>query len=336
MDQAKEFNLLQTRDFGDLLQDSIRFVLRNARIYLLSLVVFVGSIYLMMAVASAVLIGGMLDFTSILQGGMDPEAMAESALRMFSSSSFVSAAITIGLLGLAATSTLYGAVYGIMRSYHESPDGVVELRDVQKYVRDMFLPYLGLYLLNVLIYVGIVIVFIILFAVAGAADSGLLGGLFFVLFLCALAYFYTILALSFPARMQENISSPTAISRAFRLIKGHWWQTFGVIAIIIIISLIVQWVIQIFGGMFAGLTGSGFMATMTIIGSAVVNMLISGFFSTVVLTAAGFQYFNLQEEEQHEDSLIDEIGAEMGDRGLGDESDSDGDSVEDGDEGGIG
>lgn len=337
MDQAKEFNLLQTRDFGDLLQDSIRFVLRNARIYLLSLVVFVGSIYLMIAILSAWLLGGMLDLASYFQSGMmDPEALFENMMTDFGSTHFISSAFTIGLLAIAASVTLRGVVYGIMRAYHESPDGIVELPEVQRYVRDMFMPYLGLTFLTGLIIFGGALVFVLLFAVAGAMDSGVLAFILGLALVIGLIYVSVVFLLTFPARMQENISSPASISRAFQLIKGHWWQTFGVIFIIGLISVIIQLIVESFGGMFAGLTGGGFMGTMTIIGGAVISMLIGGFFSAVSLTAAGFQYFNLQEEEQHEDSLIDEIGAEMGDRGLGDESDSDGDSVEDGDEGGIG
>ena len=334
MNQAKEFNLLQKRDFGDLLQDSLLFVLKNAKIYLLSLIVFVGSIYLMIAVISAWLLGGMPDINSIFAGATDFESIMASMVEMTEQANFYPAITTIGILGFAASITLYGAVYGIIRAYHESPDGVVELRDVQVYVRDMFMPYLGLHLLTGLIYLGVLIVFGILFSAVFAMKSIGLGILLGVLMVCAMCYLYPIISLSFPARMQEDISSPTSISRAFKLIKGHWWETFGLLVIIGIVSGIVQGIVGAFGGVSAMVAGSEVMGMVTTISGSILNMLISGFVSTVMLTAFGLQYFNLQEEVHHEDSLIDEIGNDIGDlsdRGGLDSQDSDDESLTDGD-----
>jgi hypothetical protein len=67
--------------------------------------------------------------------------------------------------------------------------------------------------------------------VAGGGNPFVVGVLILIVFLIPIVYFLTVFSLFFPIVIVENANFGYAFGRSFKLIRGKWWNTFGVIIV---------------------------------------------------------------------------------------------------------
>lgn len=214
----------------------------------------------------------------------------------------------LNLVGnLLATAVVLGAVYG----YEQDPEEPLTLDFLRRAAQNNFGAVFGVYLL-VMLYVIVLSMaggFAAAVLIAPLAQSGgtveialiallvlaLVGGIFFV----AVRLF-----LAFPARILEPNGANAAIKRSFRLVKGRFWSTLGVMLTAYLTSVLLSLVfsgpslaIQVFV-----LAGGFAEASVTVQALSIGAGALAGAGSTVILAiptlAAAVHYFNLVEQKE--------------------------------------
>lgn len=132
--------------------------------------------------------------------------------------------------------------------------------------------------------------------------SGILISIFFVLcFICLFIpgiYVMPAMLLFFPVMIYENASFGYSFERAFKLVKGQWWVTFGTILLIYFISMACQslaslpaLILTFFSAFTEG--AKGLSDTVIIISTAI--QYLCQVFIIIPLVGISFCYFNLVE-----------------------------------------
>lgn len=140
-----------------------------------------------------------------------------------------------------------------------------------------------------------------------------------------------VLPLSIPAYFFEGNGIIAAIGRSFKLIKGKWWSTFGLlfvagiimyaVSMIFIIPFYVFYFISIFTlveetGLSTDVSSWWFQGGMTL---SVMLMFLGSFLAyTIPMVAVSFQYFNLVERQESVGLIneIDQLDVESQDNSL--------------------
>lgn len=121
----------------------------------------------------------------------------------------------------------------------------------------------------------------------------------FLLFVPGL-YLAVALSIFFAIKVMENTGFGATLSRSFKLIKGQWWQTFGLLLAVFLILYMLVVALGLaaaaFSGIFTGLLHLDF-ANSPVLAVAVtsLNSLVQLLMYPVLLILLGFQYFNLVE-----------------------------------------
>jgi hypothetical protein len=132
-------------------------------------------------------------------------------------------------------------------------------------------------------------------ALAGLGDSAVSALLGFPLVFTLLVYLAVTLSLFFPVLWLEDNSLAGTLGRCFQLIKGRWWATFGLIAVVGIIQAMMAFVFIVpqYAVMF------GKMLRVPGLDSDILGVLAQCIFTyTIPLLAMAFQYFNLVEQKE--------------------------------------
>ncbi len=151
-------------------------------------------------------------------------------------------------------------------------------------------------------------------SVIGAAFvMGIMIMIGFILLLVPGVYLAIVLSLAIPVLIFEDKVVFDAIGRCFSLIQGKWWSTFGILSVIGIISGVASSIFTIpFIVMFviSLLMQTGELGVFFMILFSCVMYLGSYLISTLPVLAIGFQYFNLVERKESTGLLekIDQIG----------------------------
>lgn len=116
-------------------------------------------------------------------------------------------------------------------------------------------------------------------------------------------YFIGVLTPLFTLRLYEDVTLGTAISRCREMVRGHWWETFGILAVTTIVSLVIgvvaglpTYVIAIgrqFDPEAFDLTGAALAASEAF---SVLQTVAGTLLYAIPAVAAAFQYFNLVEK----------------------------------------
>jgi hypothetical protein len=129
-------------------------------------------------------------------------------------------------------------------------------------------------------------------------------------FLCFLPLIYlsVVFSLISPIMVIENGSIEYSFKKAFRIIKGNWWFTFGIILLVTIIILMIMIVLMvpsfiIYGGS-QWLTGKNLDTVASIIQAVIMNF--CQVLWTVPFTATTLVYYAVTEEKEGT-SLIERI-----------------------------
>lgn len=177
--------------------------------------------------------------------------------------------------------------------------GVVNIEEVTTLAKDKFGAYVGLFFLN-----GIIIFFGALFC-----------------FLPAI-YLGVVLSLSICLLIFQDKSVVDAISDSFIFIKGHWWETFGVLIVIQLIIGVVGFLVDLPAAFYQfinigfGLKDQDAVEILAIfkdpiyIVLLVVSYFIKFILYTVTTVATVFIYYDIKEQRNASTDGINEIGLE--------------------------
>lgn len=100
--------------------------------------------------------------------------------------------------------------------------GNIDFEMIQERVKDKFWSFTGLFIL-----------------------SGLIIGASALLCFFPIFYTATVLSLAAPILVFSNLDATDAISHSFRFINGHWWETFGVMLVVGIITTIIGYIFSV-------------------------------------------------------------------------------------------
>lgn len=291
MEVQNFINFKKTRDLGAMISDTIKFLSVEWK-------PFLGTIFKISIVPIIIAICAVIYFV------MTSTEFFSGFSQFDENSSFDEINFSQIFIPLLIFLFSYIVAYALMTvaslSYIKSyiaNSGVVNYDDIQNTTKEKFWSYIGLFIL-----VAIIVGFGLLFC--------FLPGI----------YFAIVLSLTICLVIFENKGVLDSISDSFSFIKGHWWETFGII-------LVVQILIGIIG-FFAGLPASIYqgadMATilegqepaellnsfadpiyLTLVGISYLVNFILYLVSTVVIV---FIYYDIKEQKNPSSDMINEIG----------------------------
>lgn len=220
MENTPSIRLLKTRDLTETINDSIAFLKQHYKP--LGKVVLTAALPLLIVAGFFMskyfsLIGSM----SAMQSGGGTSAinsMAGSVVSVF-----------IGYIGyIIAYVFLQLSVAEAFIIYEQSGSDAVTSSAIFAGIRKDFWRYIGFNMALFFFVFLAVVVFVLAIATTIAMKIWLLTFIVVVAMFCALFYFMLSLAFSTYIFLRERIGIFTSITRSIGLIKGHWWKTFGV------------------------------------------------------------------------------------------------------------
>lgn len=205
------------RDLGSILSDTFKFIRENWKAYFLTVLKISGPALIIVLTALGFYfysLSGM--FTSIGSPGFENESpdLANSGLMFIAVIVLMFAAVALYVLMNMAS--LY-----YIKSYIKN-SGKANFNEVKSEVKSNFWSFLGL---------GILVFIILLFSVM----------------LCFFPVIYTwvVLSLAFPIMVFEGKGAGDTLSHCFTLIKDHWFNTFGVLFVIVFLVYILSMIFSV-------------------------------------------------------------------------------------------
>lgn len=286
-----KIELRRSRDFGEIVSDTLAFIGQNWKQLIKTYFVFCGFFVACNIIFSLLF---QLKIINMHKNTLDFAQASRAAL--FGIEYFM--LLFFGLLHIVSVII---ATLCYITLYNEKGNEPPTLYEVWGYFKYYFLRVIGSSILLFLIFVAAVIVCMIPVGIMIFAAGPRIGA--FIGFFCILIpilYFFTVLGLFFPIMIGENASFRYSFSKCFKLIKGRWWNTFGVFFVMAIIIYVGYLLIIV---PFAILSGG----TITFI-SYNVSFYIVILYSVIVgllqviniipLTSAAVAYFSYAEDKE--------------------------------------
>lgn len=291
MEDQNFINFKKTRDLGAMISDTIKFLSVEWKPFL-GTILKISIVPIIIAIC-AVIYFAMISTDFILDLSQFSE---DSNFDELNFSQILVPLLIYIFSYIVAYSLMTVSSLAYIKSYIANK-GFVNFDEVQKTTKDKFWSYIGLFVL-----VAIIVGFGMLFCI--------LPGI----------YFAVVLSLSICLVVFKNTGALDAISDSFGFIKGHWWETFGILLVIqILIGLI---------GFFAGLPASIYQGAdmTTILQGQDPTELISSFQDPIYLVLMGFSYlinfilylvsvivivfvyYDIKEQKNPTSEMINEIG----------------------------
>ncbi len=270
--------LYKIRDFGAKINATIEYIRGN----ILNLLKVVLLIVVPLGLLMGILFSGM--FAKIFQASVNPPISDTEGIT-FMADLGVNYLLMM-LLSMVVTAFLVGSVYTYM------------LWDTQSEVPPSPLEVMKKAAVKIPQLIGLMILI------------GLVSGIGFMLFILPGIYLAVTLSLAFPILVFEDLGIGKSFGKSFKLIKGKWWSTFGLLLTTGIIASIISYVFSIpFYIGFLGDTFTSMDPSSTGDPSAVPDsfskwyvaagwgfMMIGTYITYLIpLIALSFQYFNLSE-----------------------------------------
>ncbi len=282
----------RVRDFGEILNVSFLFIRQHFKPMMLGMLFIAGPFVL---VGSVIPVMMLTRFSS-------PASESDSWLVGLGASTLVNMAASIVGSVMAA-----GVIYEYILIYfhRKGGDQAIQTADIWQAIRRDFWRIFGS-MTGLAIMLGVTIIG--MFLVSGLLGASLGVGAIVILFFGAMAasvYLLVPVTLVVIISLYERISFFDALHRAFYLVKGYWWQTFGLIFICIIIQFSVVLcctipfsIIGVSTQLFTQM-GSSMEQTVTYaIAFTIVLTLVIALSYCLFLTVSAFQYFSLVERKE--------------------------------------
>jgi len=266
----ESFEPRKIRDFGEIINDTFVFIFQTWKPLLKTYV----------AICGFFVIGGLL--SSLLQqfrmmkgikNGL--AGVPRNTISVFSN--FLGFEYIIAMLFSLMTYTAITLTsLAFIHLYKEKGNEVPTIEEVWTYVKFYFFQFLGSgFLLSALFLIG------------------------FMLFFIPGFYLFPVIALMFPIMLMESSNLSFAFGKAFSLIKGNWWQTFGVQAIMVILVMaasLVFYIPLVIAGMGSFFVGFSKMDTFSVIVKVVISH-ITMVFLIFPNIALALSYYSLSEQK---------------------------------------
>lgn len=283
----------QTRDFGEIISDGIVFILQNWKNLLKTYAVFCGFFIAGIMIFSFLQQLRLVNRHHLIQQGQfTGDYYSTFGLEYFMVLLFAF------LNGVSAilTTLCYIALYN--RNGNQPP----MLNEVWGYYKYYFWRvFWHCILLALIIFGGILILGMITGAITAVAGNPLVGGIVaIVIIFVPLIYILTIFSLFFPIVILENTGFGYAFGKCFRLVKGRWWNTFGVVIVSAIVVyagfLLVSLPFSILSG--GSITFLPYNVSMVMVVLYTVLMALYQILNIMPLTCTAVAYFSYAEDKE--------------------------------------
>lgn len=275
MSQQK-IQLYKIRDFGAKINATVEYIRQN----ILSLLKVVLLIVAPLGFIMAIFFSSML--STISQASLNPQMNGAEGLSFMGALGFNYMLIT--LLSLVTFAFFISALYGYMLLNDKSDTQPAPLEVLGKVAKKIPMLVVLMILISIVSFVGFIFLFI----------PGI--------------YLMVTLSLALPIYVFEDAGVGEAFSKSFKLIKGKWWSTFGLLLITSIIATVVSYIVAIplYAGFMANMFSSlgetsdpsevlNVMSSWYVVVGMGLMMIVSYLTYLIPLIALGFQYFNLSE-----------------------------------------
>ena len=253
---------------GDILDGMFRLLLTNWRVYLIALGVLVIPFNIVSGWLSAETVGGVSFWMDIVRNPMGTSSTPPTP----PPSGGMGAGLVLlqFLSALVVTPLTWGLAGHLAAGAYERREMTVG--SVWRAAWQRFWAMLGLMVLLYLIFFGAFFVFALVVGAMAFAGSGEVVAVVGILALCGVFFFGVKLSLAIPALVAERAGPGTALSRSWRLVRGRFWRTLGVILLMFLILAVVT-VIFIAGFALVGaIFGTAGAVVAGILGAFVVGM----------------------------------------------------------------
>lgn len=331
----ERIKLREERDFGQKINATFLFLQQNFKPLFKTLLYYAGPLILLTGIFMGIYQSNLFHFDA----GDRPEG--ENALRFLFSSVFNVNYVLALLLAVFSRLIVVGGTFAYMAEYLDNPGGEITPSMVWSRLSHCFTRLLlssVAYLLLLLFIAGAIglVSSFLLFGGVPLDMETVLPRVFLVpvaglLVFVPVVYVAVKLCL-FPAPLFIEDKGVTAsFGRSWKLVKGKWWSTFGLVIIVSIIVAIVGVAFQVplllisFFREILQWEGGGSNQLIIILAS-VIGILGETLLYSIVNIALGFQYFNLA-ERQESIGLMEEIhslGERTGDERTGDDAERNG------------
>ena len=206
------------RDLGAIISDTFKFLRLEWKPFFGAII---KTALFPMVIAIAGMVFFMYTFPTVFSGFGTTTFLEEGVYEetniglLFTSLAFVGVFFLIAYVVINITALYY------IESYIQH-EGVIDYAMIQERVKDKFWSFTGLFIL-----VGLIILFSV--------------------FMCVFPVVYTSVVLGFaaPILVYRNLDVSETIGFSFKFINGHWWETFGVLIVVGIITSIIGYIFSI-------------------------------------------------------------------------------------------
>jgi len=285
--------LRQPRDFGEIISDCIVFIRQNWKGLLKSYLVFCGFFVVGMLVFSFLQRLELVHYQKAMQNNEFTTGYSVFGIDYW----------LVLLFGFLNVVSAILAVLCYIEIYNKKGKETPTIAEVWSFYKYYFWRVIGHILLLALIYfVALVILIVpIAFIFRGVTNSFVAALVVLVVVLVPVCYFMTVFSMFFPVVISENVGFGYAFGKCFKLVKGRWWNTFGVIVVTLVIVYAVFLLITIPFSMLSGSVITFIPYNVSIITVIVYTVLISVFqvIQILPLTASAVTYFSYAEEKEN-------------------------------------
>lgn len=290
-DDAGAIRFRRERDLGDVVNVTFRFLRDNAAELGRGLLVIVGPVALVAAMVSA---WAQLQMEAAVQGAFDPA----DSMSPFGDEGYVTGLILTVLAVVAMQLLIQAVVLGYVERYRRGAAGTITPAVLWEATKEAFRPVMSTMLVAFALYFVLAVAALII-----TVAVPLVGFLAVLALLAAGIYFFPILTLLYVERVAEGDGFWEGFAVVRDLVRGHWWQTFGLLVVVTIIVVVIVLVLSIPGVLvealfsFNTLDGGGALRIVGLAVSALFGVLAYAAYAIPVLASA-FQYLNLVERKE--------------------------------------
>ncbi len=291
--------LKKKRSFSDVINATFNFIKQEYKSFWTMIILYTGIPVLVYSVFSTVYFRN--TFNVLIKVISNPQ-QAQQFSQGFSNEVFL-----IYILSIIMYLFFYGLTYSYVIQYTNNNNKIDTIHSVWSLFVHKFLALLGYsFLTFFIIGFGYGIVFMILAAIGNPFIIGI-GALFTII---AVVYVSIILSFIFIVKINEDEPYLESLRRCFYLVKGHWWQTFWLVIIAIIIGFAISIVLTVPATSYV--TAKGLLSdskSIDLIPAIIVSVAstITTIISTPILPLIiSFQYYSLRDHKDNS-SLIDRI-----------------------------
>jgi MFS family permease len=277
-------NLYQTRDFGEKINATIQYAVKQIRSLGMALLYIAGAPALVAGIVTGIASSSML---STQPAFGDRTGMNSWMFQQFSSPYYIVAIVLAMFIPLLVNLT----VYSHLKIYNRTQGEPVTAEAVWAEVQNVF---------GQAIMTWFVVGFLVILSTVFLFIPGIYVGVVF--------------SLALPVIVFEDASVSTFISRCFDLIRDKWWSTFGLIIIISFIAYILSFAFNVPAAavnMMVALKLVPHMPVYVTILTSILGTVGNVVVSSLIALGIAFQYFNLVELRDGRSilSAIDSIGS---------------------------